>query len=81
MIDEEANEILNIPKGLIQYAGQVNHILTDISKSDLLARMFYLGEEPRTEKCPLHKGHWSGIEHDENVCPHGCGLCGWLPNK
>lgn len=69
-----------------EYVKQLGHILTDIAKSDLLARLFYLGEEPRTVKCPIHNGHWSGIEwHDEstgkgNVCPHGCGLSGWLPN-
>lgn len=54
----------------------------DISKSNLLYRLIYLGEELRTEKCPEHKGHWSGISFD-NPCPHGCdvsdgNITGWL---
>jgi hypothetical protein len=70
-----------------EYYLHIGGILTDIYKSDLLGRMFYGGEEPRTEKCPEHKGHWSGIEyisdgnHPSNECPHGCQLTGWLPNK
>lgn len=50
-----------------------------IRKSALLARLIYGGEKLRTQKCPQHKGHWSGLEHPDNQCPHGCGLTGWLP--
>lgn len=69
------------------YAPHIDHILTDIAKSALLGRLFYLGQEPRTTKCPEHNGHWSGIEWEDpergqgNVCSHGCGLTGWLPNE
>ncbi len=50
-----------------------------ISKSALLARLLYDGEPVRTEKCPEHQGHWSGLEFGRNACPHGCQLTGWLP--
>lgn len=62
------------------YAKHLRHVLTDIHKSALLGRMFFAGEEPRTEKCPEHKGHWSGLEGLNNECPHGCQLTGWLPD-
>jgi len=50
-----------------------------ISKSNLLARLIYANEEPRTEKCPIHEGHWAGIYPEP--CPHGCDYTGWLPNS
>ena len=62
----------------VAYENHLRHILTDIHKSNLLARLFN-AEEPRTKKCPEHKGHWSGLETLDGVCPHGCGLTGWLP--
>jgi hypothetical protein len=48
-----------------------------IQKSNLLARMFFAGEKPRENICPVHKGRWSGIMGD---CPHGCQLTGWIPD-
>lgn len=56
-----------------------HHVFTMIRKSSLLDRLLYAGEKLRTRKCPTHNGHWSGLEHDGNVCPHGCQLTGWLP--
>lgn len=52
-----------------------------ISKSSMLDRLIYGCEPLRTEKCPTHKGKWSGLEDGRNDCPHGCGLTGWLPVK
>jgi hypothetical protein len=46
-----------------------------IGKSSMLGRLIYDGEKLRTEKCPVHKGVWSGIGH----CEYGCDHTGWLP--
>ena len=68
-----------------EYSDVLFRVIIDIEKSCLLSRLFYYGQEPRTAKCPEHKGHWSGLEWRDprdgrgNVCPHGCGLTGWLP--
>ena len=59
------------------YAEQLNVILRDISKSNLLARLIYEGAPLRTIPCPRHKGKWSGISE----CPYGCGETGWLPTE
>jgi hypothetical protein len=56
------------------YAGDLAHILRDISKSSLLARILYGGERLRTRPCPEHQGKWSGI----GSCPYGCGDTGWI---
>ena len=53
--------------------------LLQVTKSNFLARLLYGNEEPRTEKCPEHDGHWSGCYPTD--CEHGCGYTGWLPNK
>lgn len=58
---------------------QINYVFLQITKSALLARLIYDGEKLRSTKCPLHKGHWSGLEFGSNVCPHGCQLTGWIP--
>jgi hypothetical protein len=60
-----------------------------ITKSNYLARRIYVGEEHRTEPCPIHKGRWSGYAHGayssvNHVCPAGCSqgvydITGWLP--
>lgn len=52
-----------------------------IRKSCLLKRLVYFGQPLRTERCPVHRGRWSGIRMER--CPHGCDkLCGcttgWL---
>ena len=52
-----------------------------IRKSALLDRLIYGGEQVRTRKCPEHKGRWSGLEHPDRPCPHGCQLTGWIPNE
>jgi len=56
-----------------------------VAKSNLLARLLYVGEELRTEPCPIHKGHWSGcVWDDENQCPHcmsGDNITGWVKDK
>lgn len=61
------------------YARSIGRMLTDITKSNLLARLLYGGEKLRKRQCPEHKGHWSGMEFYESRCKHGCGLTGWLP--
>lgn len=48
-----------------------------ITKSDLLDRMVYRGQEPRTKKCPTHNGVWQGLPDGRHDC--ACGLTGWLP--
>ena len=53
-------------------------LLITVRKSNLLARMIYGNEEPRTVQCPEHKGEWQGIFPEP--CPHGCQHTGWLPN-
>lgn len=57
---------------------KVDTVFCNISKSNLLARLLYVGEKLRQRICPMHKGTWSGIEFGDNVCPHGCQLTGWI---
>lgn len=45
-----------------------------ISKSNFLWRLLYLDQPVRTEKCPAHKGRWSGV----GSCTYGCDQVGWL---
>ena len=59
----------------------LNTLLIPIAKSSMLGRMMYGEEQARTEMCPEHKGQWAGLEFGGNICPHGCQLTGWLPNK
>lgn|GEM_PF-4830456 len=64
-----------------RWAGSIEAIrlvFTLIRKSSLLYRLIYARETLRTEKCPEHKGKWSGLEHPDNPCPHGCQMTGWL---
>jgi hypothetical protein len=59
----------------------VNHLRTVdvmISKSNLLYRLLYLGEELRTEMCPEHKGKQHMGVLLNNSCE--CNGTGWLPN-
>jgi hypothetical protein len=62
-------------------AYQVERTFLGIHKSNLLARLLYAGEKLRTKKCPEHKGHWSGIEWSDTVCPHKCQLTGWIQEE
>lgn len=57
-----------------------------ILKSNYLARRIYGGEPHRIEKCPVHKGHWSGCyppdtEDGSCECVSGMNTTGWLPPK
>ncbi len=61
------------------WAQFISDIKLSISKSSMLGRLLYGGEKHRTRECPEHKGKWSGMEHPENPCPHGCNFVGWLP--
>lgn len=58
----------------------LNHLQLPIRKSNLLFRLIYLGEPLRTEKCPEHKGHWTGCWFDRSCdCQSGYDVTGWLP--
>lgn len=55
-----------------------------ISKSNLLARLFFTEEDVRPEPCPDHKGKWSGCDWKESgvgpcACTTGSNVTGWLP--
>lgn len=60
------------------YVTVLPHVLCDIQKSNLLARLLYLNEPLRTQKCPVHKGHWDGQASLLNGCTYGCNGTGWL---
>ena len=55
-----------------------------ISKSNLLARLLYEGEQLRAEKCPVHEGKWSGCTWGDGKCPHcmsGSNVTGWIAKE
>ena len=64
----------------------LNDLYLFIVKSDYLRRRIYAKERHRTEKCPVHKGHWSGLRWPTDPPVEGC-LCqepdgnvsGWIP--
>lgn len=61
----------------------VQHVFTQIMKSNLLARTIYGGEKPREKPCPHHKGRWSGCRlPEETECKGAClsdlNVTGWL---
>jgi hypothetical protein len=58
--------------------GSYQAVSLGIEKSNLLGRIIYGDQLPRTTPCPLHEGRWSGLEHPDNPCPYGCELTGWL---
>lgn len=67
----------------VQFAKHWNYIRLAISKSNLLHRLFYGGEDLRTEECPIHKGKWSGCKlpkemECKGVCADGFNVTGWL---
>lgn len=68
-------------EGLKKWTEVLTTVELSIRKSNLLYRLIYCGEKLRTQKCPQHKGRWSGIEFGDNVCPHGCELTGWIPES
>lgn len=59
----------------------VDYTFLQIIKSSLLGRLIYGGEKLRTQQCPEHKGEWSGLEHPDRPCPHGCEMTGWIPER
>lgn len=69
------------------YLGMLHRIYEaqlDILKSNLLYRLLYLGEDLRTEMCPIHKGQWSGCVGPDDDCPHcmaGGNVTGWVAPK
>lgn len=61
--------------------GTLNSLEIPISKSNLLHRLIYLGEELRLTPCPEHKGRWSGCGDEcEYGCNSGMNVTGWIPN-
>lgn len=65
-------------------AGNLRATSLYVSKSNLLSRLLYCGEELRTEPCPVHKGHWAGCVWGEHRCPHcmsGDNVTGWVAPK
>lgn len=61
-----------------RYFLHLRGIEIDIKKSNLLSRLLHRGERRRTEKCPIHDGHWDG-QAMLRGCEHKCGGTGWLP--
>jgi hypothetical protein len=60
---------------------RIEAVRLDVTKSNLLYRLLYLGETFRTEPCPVHKGEWSGCVGPEQACPHcmsGINVTGWV---
>jgi hypothetical protein len=56
----------------------VSHLALSIEKSCLLDRLIYGGEPLRTERCPKHKGRWSGCVPDPcPICSYGSNVTGW----
>jgi len=69
------------------FAESITNVFQQITKSALLARLIYGGEDLREIMCPDHKGSWSGRAWaDESKGEKACGcntdgnVTGWLPN-
>lgn len=70
-----------------ELASMVSHVFLQIRKSNLLYRLIYAGETLRTEKCPDHKGRWSGCSWSDTPCEcqkmqngkYDSNVTGWLP--
>lgn len=75
--ETHSNGIKRIQQG-DAYHNYLFKIIIDIQKSNLLYRILFLEEEPRKNKCPIHNGHWSGIEWNDSKCQYGCNLTGWI---
>lgn len=61
---------------IVKYFGEIDALL---HKSNLAARLIYVGEKLRSRKCPKHDGSWSGVPLSATMdCPHGCNLTGWI---
>lgn len=76
------------PPPLYSSKEHIGFVLMAIGKSDYLRRRIYAKESHRTEKCPVHKGKWSGLRWPTEPPMEGC-LCqdpdgnvsGWIPVK
>jgi len=77
-------------EAMLEIANIAPLIQTAIMKSSLLSRLLYAGQELRTEKCALHKGHWAGLYSErpnlaslgiteECTCWDGWEASGWVP--
>ena len=69
-----------------EFGQDVQRIFIKIRKSNLLWRMLYEGEKPRTKPCPVHKGRWSGCRLPEEMeckgaCADGLNVTGWLKEE
>lgn len=64
-----------VKQGYLHDVHEVDSLFLATSKSSLLGRMIYGGEEIRMQPCPECQGKWRGCFLK---CP--CGGCGWLPN-
>jgi hypothetical protein len=64
-----------------QIVASLNAVELPIRKSNYLWRRIYLAQQHRTEKCPDHKGTWSGYGTPPYVCAcmSGYDVTGWLP--
>jgi len=87
--EEERRRRVGRLRDLEQDMRGINQVSLMIRKSSLLFRLIYCGEKLRPTMCPEHKGEWSGLEMppipehgiEGNVCPHGCHLTGWIPER
>ena len=72
------------------FIAHLDAVMLAIAKSSLLNRTVYGGQKPRTEKCPLHRGHWSGLSPQRPdytrwgnstpcECWDGWEASGWIP--
>jgi hypothetical protein len=78
---EDPDESPFARQSLEDMARAIQEVSTLVSKSNLLSRLLYGGEELRTERCPIHKGHWSGCVWGDGRCPHcmsGDNVTGWV---
>lgn len=70
------------PKGAAykDLGSMVLQVVGSASKSNLLFRIFFLGEDPRERPCPVHQGRWSGCFQSDCGCMSGSNVTGWLPD-
>ncbi len=66
-----------------KFSEQAHQVFLKIRKSNLLWRMLYEGEKPRSNPCPHHNGRWSGCKLPEEMeckgaCADGLNVTGWL---
>jgi len=69
-----------------EFADMADRVFLRIRKSNLLWRMLYGGEKPRSTPCPKHYGRWSGCKMPEEMeckgaCADGINITGWLKEE